>query len=111
MGAGMDFTLSKPGNEGASSSEANAQKTHTCHRGNPAKVHIKVLEGGEPLPKHQSRALAQDNPQQQQDLGAPRVSGEANPNQFLKAQPKGAQSQSKNPKLVAKTRRRGGKEV
>ena len=111
MGAGTDFTLSKPGNVRASSGEANAQKTHTCRRGNPAKVHIKVREGGESLSKHHNRALAQENPQQQRDPGAPRVSGKVNPNRFLKAQPKGAQSQSKNPKLVAKIRRRGGKEV
>ena len=50
MGAGMDFTLSKPGNEGASSGEANTQKMHTCSRGNPAKAHVKAREGGSPLP-------------------------------------------------------------
>ena len=111
MGAGTDFTLSEPGNEGASSGEANTQKTHTSGRGDPAKAHIKVMEGGEPPSKHQSRALAQDNPQRQRDPGAPRVPGEANSNRFVKAQPKGAQSQSKDPKLAAKTRRRGGKEV
>ena len=65
MGAGMDFTLGKPGNKGAGSGEANTQKMHTCSRGDPAKAHIKIREGGEPPPKHQSRALAQDNPQQQ----------------------------------------------
>ena len=54
MGVGTDFTLGKPGKKEASSGEANTKKTHTCSRGDPAKAHIKVGEGGDSLPSSKS---------------------------------------------------------